>query len=140
MPSSRGYAEEREERRNVAPRDFFRVESAPSASSFQDIACAVCDGVGMELRHVVNPERHSCDASRDDDVLLRVPDPRHVEVDGCEDSRHHCLDFGVFEQTDVFKVVGLLDVADRVLDLFRGDSFSARTMDASFTSFSTMIP
>ena len=98
-----------------------RVESAPSAASFQDVACAVRDGVEVELRHVVYPERHAGDASGDDVVLLRVSYPRHAEVYGCEDDRSQRLDLAVLEQAHVLEVVGLLDVADGVLDLFRGD-------------------
>ena len=54
---SRVRVEEGEEWRLVAPFGFFGGESVPPAASFQDVACAVGDGVDVELRHVVNPER-----------------------------------------------------------------------------------
>ena len=58
-------AEEGEERRVVSHLGLSGVESAPPAASFQDVACAVGDGVEVELRHVVDPERHAghCRAS-----------------------------------------------------------------------------
>ena len=75
----------------------------------------------MEFRHAVYPERHARDASCDDVVLLRVPDPRHAEVDGGEDDRGQGLDLSVLEQAHVLDAVGLLDVADGVLDPPAGD-------------------
>ena len=54
-------------------------------------------------------------------VILRVPDPRHAEVDCREHDRRQRLDLAVLEQAHVLEVVGLLDVADGVLDPPAGD-------------------
>ena len=102
---SRVHAEEVEEWHLVSPLGLLGVEPAPSAASFQDVACPVGDGVEVELRHVVDPERHAGDAPGDDVVLLRVPDPRHAEVDGREDDRRHRLDLDVLEQPQVLEIV-----------------------------------
>lgn len=67
-------------------------ESAPPAASFQYVACTVGDGVEVELRHVVYPERHAGDASGDDVVQVAL------------------------------KTIGRQHPAEPVLDLFRGDS------------------
>ena len=116
VPSSRVHAEEGEERRLLPPLGFPGVESAPPAASSEDVARAVRDGIEVELRHLVYPERHAGDAPGDDFVPLRVPDPCHAEVDCSQDDRGQGLDLVVPEQADVLEAVGLLDVADGVLD------------------------
>ena len=116
VPSSRVHAEEGEERRLLPPLGFPGVESAPPAASSEDVARAVRDGIEVELRHLVYPERHAGDAPGDDFVPLRVPDPCHAEVDCSQDDRGQGLYLVVPEQADVLESVGLLDVADGVLD------------------------
>ena len=116
VPSSRVHAEEGAERRLLPHLGFPGVESAPPAASSEDVARAVRDGIEVELRHLVYSERHAGDAPGDDFVPLRVPDPCHAEVDCSQDDRGQGLYLVVPEQADVLESVGLLDVADGVLD------------------------
>ena len=75
--SSRVQPEEVEQGGVVFLFGFLRVESPPSAASFQDVARSVRYGVEVEVWHTMNPERHARYAVGDDLVLLRVADPCH---------------------------------------------------------------
>lgn len=89
-PSSRVQPEEGEERRIAFHPGLGRVEAPPpSAVPLQDVARAVRDGIEVEVRHAVCPERHTGTCRRvpnDNEVqsLLQVrrePHGHHAELD-----------------------------------------------------------
>ena len=118
--------------RDRLPFLFLRVESSPSAASFQDVARTIHYGVEVEVGHSMYSERHARYAVGDDLVLLRVADPCHAEVGHRKYHRTplatllhnahfvrgicHRLDLAVLEQAHIFKPVGLFDVSDGLLD------------------------
>ena len=131
-PSSRVQPEEVEQGGTVFLSLFLRVESSPSADSFQDVARSIHYGVEEEVGHSMYSERHARYAVGDDLALLRVADPCHAEVGHRKCHRTplatllhnahfvrgicHRLDLAVLEQAHIFKPVGLFDVSDGLLD------------------------
>ena len=80
--SSRVHPEEGEERRLVSLLGFFGVESAPPAASFQDVACAIRDGVEVELEPVQreHPAEPVLDLFRGGFLLERTDHGRELHV------------------------------------------------------------
>ena len=64
----------------------------------------------------MDPERGIRYAFREQRPLFGVSDPRHAEVGRGEDDGGHVLQMGISQKSDVFEVVGLLDVPDRLFD------------------------
>ena len=118
-PSSSVQPEEVEQGGTVFLSLFLRVESSPSAASFQDVARSIHYGVEVEVGHSMYSERHARYAVGDDLVLLRVADLCHAEVGHRKCHRTplatllhnahfvrgicHRLDLVVLEQAHAFK-------------------------------------
>lgn len=96
--------------------DVILPESGPSPASREQHPDAIGDGVEMEVGKFVNPERGIRYAFRGQRPLFGVSDPRHAEVGRGEDNGDHVLQMGISQESDVFEVVRLLDVSDRLLD------------------------
>ena len=108
--------QERSGRRFGVRRRRLRRDPDPSAEAGEGAPDAVRDGVGRELRDLVEALAEPLDVLREDLAPRVAPDPHGGEVGGGEDERGHVPDARIGHDADVLEPVGLLDEADGLLD------------------------